>query len=73
MTLTGYKHQWDLVNERTGELTKLHHVDASKVNLVTALDIYEDDEAELLLCYNSKDREIAGRVEIRVYSCYCRW
>ncbi|KAK3891489.1 hypothetical protein Pcinc_004619 [Petrolisthes cinctipes] len=49
----GYKHQWDLLNERTGEVTKLHHVDASKVNLVTAIDIYEDDEAELLLCYNN--------------------
>ncbi|XP_050726126.1 GTPase-activating Rap/Ran-GAP domain-like protein 3 isoform X6 [Eriocheir sinensis] len=49
----GYKHQWDLVSERSGEVTKLHHVDASKVNLVAALDIYEDDEAELLLCYNN--------------------
>nr|XP_045581398.1 GTPase-activating Rap/Ran-GAP domain-like protein 3 [Procambarus clarkii] len=49
----GYKHQWDLVSERTGEVTKLHHVEASKVNLVAALDIYEDDEAELLLCYNN--------------------
>lgn len=51
---SGYKHQWDLVNERTGELTKLHHVDSNKVNLVAAIDIYEDDEAELLLCYNSE-------------------
>lgn len=49
----GYKHQWDLVSERTGEVTRLHHVEASKVNLVAALDIYEDDEAELLLCYNN--------------------
>ncbi|XP_037792024.1 GTPase-activating Rap/Ran-GAP domain-like protein 3 [Penaeus monodon] len=49
----GYKHQWDLVSERTGEIIKLHHIDASKVNLVAALDIYEDDEAELLLCHNN--------------------
>ncbi|KAF2361378.1 Rap GTPase activating protein domain [Trinorchestia longiramus] len=49
----GYKHQWDLVSEKSGELTKLHHVDANKVNLVAAIDIYEDDEAELLLCYNN--------------------
>ncbi|XP_068243929.1 GTPase-activating Rap/Ran-GAP domain-like protein 3 [Palaemon carinicauda] len=49
----GYKHQWDLVSERTGEVTRLHHIEASKVNLVAALDIYEDDEAELLLCYNN--------------------
>ncbi|XP_042205762.1 GTPase-activating Rap/Ran-GAP domain-like protein 3 isoform X2 [Homarus americanus] len=49
----GYKHQWDLVSERTGEVTRLHHIEASKVNLVAALDIYEDDEAELLLCHNN--------------------
>ncbi|KAK7071986.1 GTPase-activating Rap/Ran-GAP domain-like protein 3 [Halocaridina rubra] len=50
----GYKHQWDLVSERTGEVSRLHHIEASKVNLVAALDIYEDDEAELLLCHNKQ-------------------
>ncbi|CAN8019583.1 unnamed protein product, partial [Ixodes persulcatus] len=48
----GYRHQFDLVNEKTGDATRLHSVDASKVHLVAAVDIYEDDEAELLLCYN---------------------
>lgn len=48
----GYRHQFDLINEKTGEVSKLHAVDAAKVHLVAAVDIYEDDEAELLLCYN---------------------
>ncbi|XP_072421839.1 GTPase-activating Rap/Ran-GAP domain-like protein 3 isoform X2 [Chiloscyllium punctatum] len=47
-----YRHQFDLVNESTGESYRLHHVDASKVNFVTAIDVYEDGEAGLLLCYN---------------------
>lgn len=48
----GYRHQFDLVSEKTGDATRLHSVDAAKAHLVAALDIYEDDEAELLLCYN---------------------
>ncbi|XP_013417806.1 GTPase-activating Rap/Ran-GAP domain-like protein 3 isoform X2 [Lingula anatina] len=48
----GYKHQYDLINEKNGDTLHLHHVDASKVKLVSAIDIYEDSEAELLLCYN---------------------
>ncbi|XP_076343533.1 GTPase-activating Rap/Ran-GAP domain-like protein 3 isoform X2 [Tachypleus tridentatus] len=48
----GYRHQFDLINEKNGELLHLLHVDSNKVHLVTAVDIYEDDEAGLLLCYN---------------------
>ncbi|XP_076347527.1 GTPase-activating Rap/Ran-GAP domain-like protein 3 [Tachypleus tridentatus] len=48
----GYRHQFDLINEKKGDSLHLHHVEGSKVHLVTAIDIYEDDEAELLLCYN---------------------
>ncbi|XP_062929502.1 GTPase-activating Rap/Ran-GAP domain-like protein 3 isoform X1 [Mobula hypostoma] len=47
-----YRHQFDLVNESTGETYRLHHVDASKVSFVAAIDVYEDGEAGLLLCYN---------------------
>ncbi|XP_078282144.1 GTPase-activating Rap/Ran-GAP domain-like protein 3 isoform X2 [Rhinoraja longicauda] len=47
-----YRHQFDLVNESTGETYRLHHVDASKVTFVAAIDVYEDGEAGLLLCYN---------------------
>nr|KAF6484609.1 GTPase activating Rap/RanGAP domain like 3 [Rousettus aegyptiacus] len=47
-----YRHQFDVVNESTGEAFRLHHVEASKVNFVAVIDVYEDGEAGLLLCYN---------------------
>lgn len=50
----GYRHQFDLVNERSGEVSKLFSVqEGSKAHLVAAVDLYEDEEPELLLCYNS--------------------
>lgn len=52
MICVGYRHQFDLVNESTGESCRLHHVDASRVHFVAAIDVYEDGEAGLLLCYN---------------------
>ncbi|KAJ3605989.1 hypothetical protein NHX12_028032 [Muraenolepis orangiensis] len=48
MICVAYKHQFDLINESTG--------DAYRVNFVGAIDVYEDGEAGLLLCFN--------------YSCY---
>ncbi|XP_034458163.1 GTPase-activating Rap/Ran-GAP domain-like protein 3 isoform X6 [Hippoglossus hippoglossus] len=56
MICVAYKHQFDLINESTGDAYRLHHVDANRVNFVAAIDVYEDGEAGLLLCYN--------------YSCY---
>lgn len=50
----GYKHQFDLVNEKSGEVSKLHSVEGHKIALVAAVDLYEDEEPELLLCYNRK-------------------
>ncbi|XP_022244484.1 GTPase-activating Rap/Ran-GAP domain-like protein 3 [Limulus polyphemus] len=47
-----YKHEFDLVNEKTGDTLRLHCVEGNKVHLVSAVDIYEDEEAELLLSYN---------------------
>ncbi|XP_039183026.1 GTPase-activating Rap/Ran-GAP domain-like protein 3 isoform X2 [Crotalus tigris] len=47
-----YRHQFDLVSESTGECYRMHNVDASRVNFVAAIDVYEDGEAALLLCYN---------------------
>uniref|UniRef100_A0A8C6XRU3 GTPase activating Rap/RanGAP domain like 3 n=1 Tax=Naja naja TaxID=35670 RepID=A0A8C6XRU3_NAJNA len=47
-----YRHQFDLVSESTGECYRMHNVDASRVNFVAAIDVYEDGEAGLLLCYN---------------------
>ncbi|XP_049594296.1 GTPase-activating Rap/Ran-GAP domain-like protein 3 isoform X5 [Syngnathus scovelli] len=52
MICVGYKHQFDLINESTGDAYRLHHVDANRVNFVAAIDVYEDGEAGLLLCYN---------------------
>ncbi|KAK5649770.1 hypothetical protein RI129_000799 [Pyrocoelia pectoralis] len=48
----GYKNHWDVVNGRTGIARHLHTVDSVKAHLVTALDLYEDQEVQLLLCYN---------------------
>lgn len=50
----GYRHQFDLVGERSGEVVKLHAVEGSRAHLVAAVDLYEDEEPELLLCYNRK-------------------
>ncbi|XP_022237896.1 GTPase-activating Rap/Ran-GAP domain-like protein 3 [Limulus polyphemus] len=47
-----YKHQFDLINEKNGDSLRLHCVEGNKVHLVSAVDIYEDEEAELLLSYN---------------------
>ncbi|NWU98044.1 GARL3 protein, partial [Upupa epops] len=52
MICVAYRHQFDLVNESTGESYKLHHVETNKVHFVAAIDVYEDGEAGLLLCYN---------------------
>ncbi|XP_072152300.1 GTPase-activating Rap/Ran-GAP domain-like protein 3 isoform X2 [Bemisia tabaci] len=50
----GYRHQFDLVNERTGEVKKLFAVqESTRSHLVAAVDLYEDEEPELLLCYNN--------------------
>ncbi|XP_056287945.1 GTPase-activating Rap/Ran-GAP domain-like protein 3 isoform X6 [Pseudoliparis swirei] len=52
MICVAYKHQFDLINESTGDAYRLHHVDANRVHFVAAIDVYEDGEAGLLLCYN---------------------
>ncbi|OQV22375.1 GTPase-activating Rap/Ran-GAP domain-like protein 3 [Hypsibius exemplaris] len=49
----GYKNCFDLINERSGEVTTLFQAEAGKTNLVAALDVCEDDENELLLCYHN--------------------
>ncbi|XP_018614801.1 GTPase-activating Rap/Ran-GAP domain-like protein 3 isoform X6 [Scleropages formosus] len=52
MICVAYKHQFDLINESTGEAYRLHHVEANRVNFVAAIDMYEDGEAGILLCYS---------------------
>ncbi|XP_030853506.1 GTPase-activating Rap/Ran-GAP domain-like protein 3 [Strongylocentrotus purpuratus] len=60
--VVGYRHQYDLINEKNGDTFRLHLVDANKVTLVSAVDIYEDDEPEVLLSYNhiSQFRRLNG-------------
>lgn len=55
MVCVGYRNQYEVVNERTGEASHLFSVhDCTKSHLVAAIDLYEDEEPELLLCYNSE-------------------
>ena len=49
-----YKNQFDVINEKNGDTLQLHQIEAKTVNVVGAVDIYDDDEPELLLCYNRK-------------------
>lgn len=48
----GYKNQFDLIHEKNGDTLQMYNIDTNKVNLVSALDICEDEEVELLLSYN---------------------
>lgn len=49
----GYRHQFDLINERTSETKRFYNVEGKWAHLVAAIDVYEDEEPELLLCFNS--------------------
>lgn len=49
----GFRHQFDLINERTGDASPFYKVDGKWAHLVSAIDVYEDEEPELLLCFNS--------------------
>ncbi|XP_065068004.1 GTPase-activating Rap/Ran-GAP domain-like protein 3 isoform X1 [Rhopilema esculentum] len=49
----GFKNRFDLVNIETKKTMLLRKIDPSKnAKLVSALDVYEDDNPELLLTYN---------------------
>ncbi|XP_055707592.1 GTPase-activating Rap/Ran-GAP domain-like protein 3 isoform X2 [Phlebotomus papatasi] len=51
----GFKHNFDVVCESTGQSFRLHEIEISKrsqTQLVAALDLYDGHETELLLCYN---------------------
>lgn len=50
----GYRHQFDLIDERTSETKRFYNVEGKWAHLVAAIDVYEDEEPELLLCFNSK-------------------
>ncbi|POI33810.1 hypothetical protein CIB84_002438 [Bambusicola thoracicus] len=73
MICVAYRHQFDLVNESTGESYRLHHIEANKVNFVAAIDVYEDGEAGLLLCYNCKylGKTENDRISICMWNSSC--
>ncbi|XP_050068200.1 GTPase-activating Rap/Ran-GAP domain-like protein 3 isoform X1 [Anopheles maculipalpis] len=51
----GYRHHFEIVSELTGHATKLHETDTLKrtqTHLVAALDLYDGQDTEILLCYN---------------------
>ncbi|XP_055643647.1 GTPase-activating Rap/Ran-GAP domain-like protein 3 isoform X2 [Toxorhynchites rutilus septentrionalis] len=51
----GFKNCFEIVSELTGHSTKLHEADSRKqtaIHLVAALDLYDGQDTELLLCYN---------------------
>lgn len=52
-----FRHQFDILSERTGEVLTSHVVDATRIIFVDALRLADDVDAhsQLLLCYNSKD------------------
>jgi hypothetical protein len=53
----GYKHQFDIITDGSGTAQRLFAVqEGTKAHLVSATDLYEDEEPELLLCYNSMFR-----------------
>lgn len=49
----GLRHHFELVYE-DGATRSLHLEATAKPRLIAALDLCEDEEPELLLCYNSK-------------------
>lgn len=52
LVCVGYKHHWELVNGKSGSIRHFHTAESGKPHLVAALDLYEDQEIQLLLCYN---------------------
>ncbi|KAL9988754.1 hypothetical protein ACROYT_G003237 [Oculina patagonica] len=52
LVCVGYKHQFDLISE-AGNVSKIHSIDKQKkATLVSAVDVYEEEESELLISFN---------------------
>ncbi|VDN96275.1 unnamed protein product [Rodentolepis nana] len=50
----GYRNQFDLLDERTGETLHLYRTENVKSQAVAVVEIRSDDDLELLLCFNRK-------------------
>ncbi|VDM18360.1 unnamed protein product [Hydatigera taeniaeformis] len=48
----GYRNQFDLLDERTGETLHLYRTENAKSQPVGVVEIRSDDDIELLLCFN---------------------
>nr|CDS15576.1 GTPase activating Rap:RanGAP domain 3 [Echinococcus granulosus] len=48
----GYRNQFDLLDERTGETLHLYRTENVKNQAVAVVEIRSDDDLELLLCFN---------------------
>lgn len=70
LVCVGYKNHWEIVNGRTGYSHNLHTVDGNRVHLVAALDLYEDQEIELLLCYNRKQQQTPSSSNYNILAIY---
>lgn len=60
LVCAGFRNHWELINGRTGHNRMLHQVEGNRPHLVAALDLYEDQEIELLLCYNRKYKIVSS-------------
>lgn len=52
-----FRHHFEIVCEQSGTCTKLHEVETAKrsqTQLITAVDLCDGQETELLLCYNRR-------------------
>uniref|UniRef100_A0A5K3EXR4 GTPase-activating Rap/Ran-GAP domain-like protein 3 n=2 Tax=Mesocestoides corti TaxID=53468 RepID=A0A5K3EXR4_MESCO len=48
----GYRNQFDLLDERTGETLHLYKTENGKSQAVAVVEMRSDDDLELLLCFN---------------------
>ncbi len=48
----GYRNQFDLLDERTGETLHLYRTENCKSQAVAVVEMRSDDDLELLLCFN---------------------
>lgn len=55
MICVAYKHQFDLINESTGDAYRLHHVDANRVRHTCNMQTLKSRVVFLFLCIHHKD------------------
>ncbi|KAF6775418.1 hypothetical protein AHF37_05885 [Paragonimus kellicotti] len=48
----GHRNQFDLIDERNREIIQLYRTESSRNQVVSAHELWEEEEAELLLCFS---------------------